>query len=201
MTAPRRVLLLGVIATGVAALLTVGVMPVQADLTVPNALHHEATSAPLAQPVYAVVFRGDVGDLLVQPGARASVATVREWNYAAPTVDQSLSNGVLTISTTCPHLPQDNCSVDITVALAAPASVDAQAPVGNITTKNAGGDQVLHANVGDVDVTVPRGAYALTAGTGRYTGDVHVDGVTNDPHAPRRLVATTRVGDVTVTGR
>ena len=78
--------------------------------------------------------------------------------------------------------------------------------LGDVTDVNA---QVLNAPAttrvntgnGSVDVTVPRGAYALTAGTGRYTGDVHVDGITNDPHASHALIATSRVGDVTVTGR
>lgn len=229
-----------------AALLAVGVLLVgaagaRAALTIPNDLHHEDTTTPVAGPVYGVVVHGDVGDVVVQTGSRATVALSRQWNFVAPTTSQSLSNGVLTVTTSCPQVPvpQNNCAVDVTVTLTAPASVQATSNVGDVTTKGMTGDEVLQAGVGavhvsglraaaltvrgnvsdiaaelldapatvrlttangDVGVTVPRGAYALTTSTGRYTGAVHVDGVTNDARSPHTLVATSHIGDVTVTG-
>ena len=229
-----------------AAVLAVGVLLVggagaRAAITIPSDLHHEDTTTALAGPVYGVVVHGDVGDVLVQAGPRATVAFSRRWNFVAPTTSQSLSNGVLTVTTSCPQVPvpQNNCAVDVTITLTAPASVQAVSNVGDITTKAMTGDEVLQPGVGavhvaglrasaltvrgnlsdvtaellnapatvrlttdngDVGVTVPRGAYALTTSTGRYTGDVHVDGVTNDARSPHTLVATSHIGDVTVTG-
>ena len=223
-------------------LLVVGTVGVQAAVTIPSTLNHTDVTTPVAGPVYGVVVHGDVGDVVVQTGPRNAVVFAKQWNFVEPTTSTSVSNGVLTVTTACPQVPvpQNNCAVDVTVTVTAPASVQAAANVGDITTKAMTGDEALQANVGqvhvtglranaltvrgnvsditaellnapsatrlstdngDVSVSVPRGAYALTAGTGRYTGNVHVDGIANDPKAPRTLAATSHVGDVTVTGR
>ena len=178
------------------ALATVGVLGFgvgrAAALTLPNTLHSTTTTTPVRGTVTSVVLRGDVGDLTVTAGAPAKVTTTRRWNLVAPTVTQSFAGGVLTVTTRCPQLPENNCSVDVTVVAPAVVSVDATAGVGDIATTALAGNENLRTAVGAVVVTNVR-ADVLRATA--WTGSIAVQ----LPSAPARTTLTTSTGSIDAT--
>jgi hypothetical protein len=175
--------------------------------------HTQRSTSALSGHVTSVVFRGDVGDLLVSPGP-AAVTTVSQWNLIAPTVTETVAGGVLTVVTTCPNeFPENDCAVDVTITLPPAVAVRATNAVGSITTRGLVGDEMLSTAVGDITVDGVRASrVAASASTGRVhavlldaptdarlssdTGDVAV----TVPVGAYRLTTSSDIGDVTVTG-
>jgi hypothetical protein len=161
-------------------------------LTLPDTLHSTTTQTPISGTITKVVLDGQVGDLVVQAGMPSTVATRQQWNLLAPTVTQSESGGVLTVTTKCPNVIENNCSVDVTVTLPAKVIVDATAGVGDIATRNLVGAETLRTYVGDVDVSNLR---APTLGVATSTGSITVA----LPTAPIAATLESQVGDVNAT--
>jgi hypothetical protein len=80
-------------------------------------------------------------------------------------------------------------------------SVDVHSVAGDISVDTRCAPRTLFAdtNVGDVDLVVPAGRYALTTDT--HSGDVHVVGVVTAPGSPRIVRASTTGGDIDIQGR
>jgi DUF4097 and DUF4098 domain-containing protein YvlB len=69
-----------------------------------------------------------------------------------------------------------------------------------VDTSVAPRDLAVETSSGDIDVTVPRGAYSLLVDSST-DDDIEVDGVTDSPSAERRLDLRTSSGSITVRGR
>lgn len=169
--------------------------------------------------VNRVVVSDDSGNVVVQSGGPASVASHQQWNLLAPSLSQSLSGGVLTVRATCPNVPANGCSVDLTITVPAQVSVAAEAAAGDVTTRNLVGDESLRSSAGDVRAAltstptfaqltsaagnvfarVPAGVYDVQASSD--AGAVTVTGITRQAGAPHRLVGRSSAGDVTLAGR
>jgi len=80
-------------------------------------------------------------------------------------------------------------------------SVDVHSVAGDVVVETRCAPRTLFAdtNVGDVDLVVPAGRYALTTDT--RSGDVHVAGVVTAPASDRIVRASTIGGDIDVQGR
>lgn len=203
----RRIWWLGLLASAVFAAGS------SAALTLPRTLHDKTTTTPLLEKVTKVVVNGDVGDLTIKAGTPARVTTEQRWNLAAPTVTETIHGGVLMVTTRCPNLPENNCSVDVVATVPSRVAVDATAGVGTILTRSLSGPEVLHSGVGsiasadvrattfearvgagDVLVSLPAAPGVTTLVTG--TGDIHA----SVPPGGYVLATRSEVGHVYVTG-
>ncbi len=93
----------------------------------------------------------------------------------------------------------DSGNVDATAASA--REIDATTHSGNVSVDAARAPRSTRAQTdsGSVAVTVPRGTYAVDAGT--MSGSSSVDGLVSDDRAPRSISAASMSGDVHVRAR
>ena len=161
-------------------------------LSIPGTLHSRDTKNAVVGTVTKVVLHGDSGDLRVQAGKPVNLSTHQQWNIAAPSLKESFSAGVLTVTTSCPNLPENNCAVDVTVTVPAAVTVQATANVGNLRTHDLVGSETLQADVGDVLI---ENVTADTVSGAAQVGNV----VATLPHAPLSTTLTAGTGDVRAT--
>jgi len=156
------------VAAAVAVLLAVSA-PARAAPILPSG-HDEKTTSLVNGQVRKLVVDDDAGGVTVKPGSGTSVERNEHWVYARPRVSMSLSHGVLSITTRCPNLPLNDCSVDVTTALDPHATIEVKARKGNVGVGAMGGPSI-----------------AVSTGN----GNVQLSGV-----ASRTVSATTSRGNV-----
>ncbi len=174
--------------------------------------HEKVTTHTVAGQVREIVVRSDSGDVdLIPASGRVEVRETRHYVFEQPTLEQDLTNGVLTLEPHCGGW-YFNCSTDLRVTVPAGIEVTVDADSGDvhadgidvrdIHARSDSGDvhfalagrQELawaHTDSGDVHVET-EGARAVDAQTD--SGDVNVEA----RGAPRRVVARTDSGDVNV---
>lgn len=120
----------------------------------------------------------------VPPGVRLDVKTVRG------RMEVDGIGGPMTV------LSEDG---DVAVR-GGPPTIEARSVTGSVTAElTARPDRaLLRSETGDARLTVPAGAYALTADSTQ--GGETVTGITADPDAARELIASSGGGEVVVTG-
>lgn len=196
--------------------LALGVSAPAAALTI-GALHHETVRATLSGTVTRVVASDDVGDITVVPGSVTRVVAVEQYNFTAPTVTDTLREGVLRIVASCPSTagPVDvglnDCASDLVITVPRAVAVDAVSDVGDVRTQGLRGPERLRSSAGDV---IAEAVAARTLKATTDSGDVRLVGVRSRvltlrssagdidadlAAAPDRIVASTTEGDVKVT--
>ncbi|MCU0309153.1 MAG: DUF4097 domain-containing protein [Thermoleophilia bacterium] len=109
--------------------------------------------------------------------------------------------GTVTVQAVTGPVRAESDAGAVAVRRAGPGDVVASTNAGDVEVDAARAPARIEArsDAGDVLVRVPRGRYAIDADT--TAGDVRIDGVVDDPTAPRVIVARTRAGSVTVLAR
>jgi len=174
--------------------------------------HEKITTHPVAGTVREIVVNSDSGDVrFIRTGTRVQVRETQHYVLRKPTLEQDLTDGVLTLETDCDTF-FFNCSTDLRVTVPAGVRINVQADSGDVhadgvdvadvRTQSDSGDVHLdlvgrqarvwaHSDSGDVHVDSDD-ARAIDAQTD--SGDVHIQA----RGRPRRLVADTDSGDVHV---
>ena len=125
------------------------------------------------------------------PRPQSQVSVHRRWNLAAPTVKQALSNGVLTVTSTCPVLPGKQLAVDLTITVPAAVSVHAETAAGDVTTSHLRGDEDLRSAAGDVTATsITANSFLADSSAGTVQALL--------VSSPTSATATSDAGDVTL---
>jgi hypothetical protein len=201
-----------VAAGGVVAGITLAAAPAAAL----GPLHHQTLRASVSGKVTSLVVRGDVGDIKVVPGITSQIVAVEQYNFAAPKLTHSLSDGVLRVSAPCPesgslNLGLNDCSVDFVITVPSAVTVDALDDVGGISVRGLSGHEQLHTDVGEVLVNGVSASSVLataSAGTVRLqdvsaralTLRSDTGGVVADlSSVPQSVVARSSDGDVNLT--
>jgi hypothetical protein len=174
--------------------------------------HRKITTHTVAEPVREIVVKSGSGDVdLIPAGARVQVRETRHYIFEQPTLEQDLTNGVLTLEPHCGGW-YFNCSTDLRVTVPAGIEVTVEADSGDV---HADGIDVrnIHARSDSGDVHLALGGRQALAWAHTGSGDVHVetantravDAQTDSgdvniaaQRAPRRVVARTDSGDVNV---
>lgn len=175
----------------------------------------------VSETVHRVIVDVDAGDVkLASAGPQVQVRERRHYVGRGPRISRHVRDGVLTIRSDCPALAMLDCATDLRLGL--PAGVGAEVHTDNgdvearalrasdvrVTTNvgdialdlaDPGAVAEARSDVGDVDLAVPAGTYAVKAGTD--VGDRAVRGLVQDDRAPRAITAQSDVGDVTVRAR
>jgi hypothetical protein len=168
----------------------------------------------VAGPVREIVVKSDSGDVdLVAAGARVQVRETRHYVFKQPTLEQDLTDGVLTLEGDCKGF-FFNCSTDLRIAVPAGVEVTVEADSGDVDARairvpgiharSDSGDMTLelaghqslvwaHSDSGDVRVA-SAGARAVDAAAD--SGDISVRAAT-----ARAVQARTDSGDVHVEAR
>ncbi|HVT21069.1 MAG TPA: hypothetical protein VHE57_06760 [Mycobacteriales bacterium] len=189
-----------IVCAGAASLLALA-----APATALGPVHHQTERATVHGAVTALAVRGEVGQIVVRPGAVTRIVATEQYNLEAPRLVHSLRHGVLRVSAPCPRttgivdLGLNDCAVDFVVTVPRSVTVDARDSVGNIRVRDIRGTERLSTDVGDIEVTVPAGTYAVHLHTD--IGDTRVRGITQSADAARMLSARTDTGDIRITGR
>jgi hypothetical protein len=172
--------------------------------------HEKITTHPVAGTVREIVVNSDSGDVrFIRAGTEVQVRETQHYVLRRPTLEQDLTDGMLTLDTDCDSFFFD-CSTDLRVTVPAGVRISVQADsgdvhadgidVGDVRAESDSGDVHLelvgrqahvwaHTDSGDVHVDSD-GARAIDAQTD--SGDVHVEA----RGRPRRLVADTDSGSV-----
>ena len=170
------------------------------------------TTHPVAGTVREIVVKSDSGDVrLIRAGTQVQVRETQHYVLQKPTLEQDLTDGVLTLETDCDSF-FFNCSADLRVTVPAGVRISVEADSGDVhadgietadvRTESDSGDVHLelvgrqeriraHSDSGDVHVDSD-GARAVDAQTD--SGDVHVE----VRGRPDRLMADADSGDVHV---
>jgi hypothetical protein len=181
----------------------------------------ETDTGTVRESVRRVVVDVDAGDVkLVAGGDRVQVHRRSRYALRAPKVVQHVRDGVLTLRGDCVAVGPLHCRTDFTVGLPRGVAAEVHTGVGDVaaaaldvpevrvTTRvgDVGLDLArpaahvdAHSDVGDVDVAVPAGTYAVRAGAD--VGDRTVGGLVQDDRAARAIRAGADLGDVTVRAR
>jgi Toastrack DUF4097 len=148
-----------------------------------------AVSAPLTR-VELTVSSGQV--LIV--GTQSSTVQVRrtdEYSFAHQAREQqSLTGGVLRISSRCPKIVLGSCSASYELAVPETVAINVQTADGDVRLTGFRGTAAVRTGAGNVDVEAYCG-FDLAARTG--SGDVHIAAACS----PEHLDVQTRGGDAT----
>lgn len=181
----------------------------------------KSDSATVSESVRRVVVDVDAGDVkLVAGGDRVQVDRTSRYVMRAPKVTQRVRDGVLTLRGNCATMGPLHCSTDFTVGLPRGVAAEVHTDVGDVDGAALQTPDVrvsarvghvdldlarpaahvdAHSDVGDVEIAVPHGSYAVKAGTD--VGDRAVDGLVQDDRAAHAISAGSDVGDVTIRAR
>jgi DUF4097 and DUF4098 domain-containing protein YvlB len=157
--------------------------------------HTKVRTHTVAGPIRAIVVKSDSGDVdLIPAGARVQVRETRHYVFKQPTLEQDVTNGVLTLDTHCSGL-YFNCSTDLRVTVPAGIEVTVDADSGDV---HAGGIGVrdIHAQSDSGDVHLVLAGRPSLAWAHTDSGDVHLETA-----GARAVDARTDSGDVRVEAR
>jgi len=161
--------------------------------------HEKITTHPVAGTVREIVVNSDSGDVrFIRTGTRVQVRETQHYVLRKPTLEQDLTDGVLTLETDCDTF-FFNCSTDLRVTVPAGVRINVQADSGDVHIQARGRPRRLVADTdsGDVHVRAPTGDYAVDTETD--SGDIEIDrAIIRDDRAPRSIQAHTDSGDVTL---
>jgi hypothetical protein len=108
------------------------------------------------------------------PDGSARVYKRLKWALRKPVVKESLEDGVLSITSSCPRtLGYDEgweCSTDIDVQVPAGVRVTAESGSGQITVRGVTGDLDLRTGSGEIRLADTRGRLTARAGSGTIRG-------------------------------
>jgi DUF4097 and DUF4098 domain-containing protein YvlB len=157
--------------------------------------HTKVRTHTVAGPIREIVVKSGSGDVDLLPAdGRVQVRETRHYVFKQPTLEQDVTNGVLTLEADCSSL-YFNCSTDLRVTVPAGIEVKVEADSGNI---HAGGIGVhdIHAQSDSGDVHLALAGRQSLAWAHTDSGDVHVQTA-----GARAVDARTDSGDVRVETR
>lgn len=152
--------------------------------------------------VRVVVVRNDSGDVAIDrsPAVKTTVATEACFSGPRPALSQTVRNGVLTISASCPRplaplaisVLEGPCRRDIQINAPAAVSPDMRTTVGDLSAEGIGGATVLRTAAGDVSATRSR---ARSIRISSLAGSLDV----GSRATPRLIEANGGAGNVSIT--
>lgn len=157
--------------------------------------HEKITTHPVAGTVREIVVSSDSGDVrLIRAGSQVQVRETQHYVLQKPTLEQDLTDGVLTLDTDCDTI-FFNCSTDLRVTAPAGVRISVQTDSGDVHADGVDvGDVRAQSDSGDVHLELLGRQARVWAHTD--SGDVHVDS-----DAARAIDAQTDSGDVHVEAR
>ena len=141
-------------------------------------------------PVERVVADLDAGDVEIVGADVDEVRVDRHVEHtegAAPELEATLEDGVLTLRARCADTFFESCFADHRVVLPAAVAVEIRTGAGDVRVSNVAGPLEANTGAGDVAVTDVAGAVTLDTGS----GDIALGGATG------AVAATTGSGDIT----
>jgi DUF4097 and DUF4098 domain-containing protein YvlB len=182
----RRLLAVALIVLGIAILLGRGRTIASAVLG-----KSKTTTSSVTERVTSIVLKTGNGDVHLQAGSSTTIRRTEHWTFARPRVSITRSNGVLTVSASCPGGLFNRCWVDVDATVPADTAATVTTNNGDVAVLDLGGPRVsVRTNNGDVDLS------SLTSDAVRVrtgNGDVHV------VHARSSIDVQTNNGDVQTT--
>jgi hypothetical protein len=151
------------------------------------------TTYAFRSPIRRVELRLASGTAVIAGSSSATVQVQRTDNYSfghAAREQQSLTDGVLRITSSCPRIVVGSCSASYRLAVPETVAVDVETAGGDIRLTGFRGRAAVASHEGGVDVEAYCG-FDLSAAS--VSGDVHVAAACS----PRHLSLRSQSGDVT----
>jgi len=152
--------------------IVVGVVGLALALLSSSLTTEDKGSTTHSGPIRAVDVQIDNGrvDVVGTSDPDATVDRVRHYLHGAPTITETVADGVLRMQTKCPTFIALQCRVDLHLRVPAGASVHVRTDRGSVSVQGTSGPVDVGTSAGAVRLTATSGAVTLATSAGAIDG-------------------------------